>query len=107
MVVSRKEFIPEVKKHIIEEENGALLIDFTGLNNSLKNGVREIKDTFNNYIIEGDKIVLSKKLNCLEVDCTYVDVGISPIRRYSVGNDFYTVDKCKKITKIDTKNIKS
>lgn len=99
------DFINEVKKHIVGEENGDLLIDFTALDKALPNtGFSNIEKALDAFIIKTDKEELAKKLGCSADDCIFLDNSVSDLRRYSVGTNIYTVDKINNIEKIATFN---
>jgi len=97
------DFRTEVKKYILGEEKGNLLIDFTSLNKALAgNGFGNIQKSLDAHIVESDKQELAKELKCSVNDCIFLDNGVSDLRRYSVGTNLYTIDRVKNIEKIAT-----
>ena len=99
------DFRTEVKKYILGEEKGNLLIDFTSLNKALcSDGFGNIVKTLDAHIIESDKEELAKELECSTDDCIFLDNSVNALRRYSVGTNLYTIDRVKNIEKITTFN---
>jgi len=97
------DFRTEVKKYILGEEKGNLLIDFTSLNKALGgDGFGNIQKSLDASIVEADKEELANKLKCSIDDCIFLDNGVSDLRRYGVGNNLYTIDRVKNIEKIAT-----
>ena len=99
------DFRTEVKKYILGEEKGNLLIDFTSLNKALGgDGFGNIQKSLDASIVEADKQELAKELECSTDDCIFLDNSVSALRRYGVGTNLYTVDRIKNIEKIATLN---